>query len=214
VAAAAQHTSETSFRFETRLVSGDTDIRAEGAVAAGAESAVVRATTPLPDLAVEGDGGDLEVRLDGDTVYVSIGSVLGPGLRPEGAEWLALDLRDGGYADRLLQSVLERVRDLDPTQALDRLEEADNEVVEDGSEEVRGEPTTRYRFGADVDADVDVAGRAWVDGEGRLRRLELSEGGTTATVDLFDFGTEVDVEPPPAAETTTVDRWLREGLGG
>lgn len=59
----------------------------------------------------------------------------------------------------------------------------------------------------------------WIDAEGRLRRMRFAldvakltagagtsgapaEGAMTITVDLFDFGTSVDVKAPPAAEVS------------
>jgi hypothetical protein len=59
----------------------------------------------------------------------------------------------------------------------------------------------------------------WVDGDGRLRRLEYEmelsdvDGARVAvgvTMELYDFGVEVDVVAPPADETTD----LFELLGG
>lgn len=65
----------------------------------------------------------------------------------------------------------------------------------------------------------------WIDEEGRLRRqrqrLDLSQatgaapaqGGTvTTTVEYFDFGIDVDVQPPPADQVTDLQEL--QGAGG
>lgn len=57
-------------------------------------------------------------------------------------------------------------------------------VTEVGAEEVDGVATTRWRAGT-----VDV----WLDGQGRLRRLEDGRG---AVVEVGDIGVALEVEPP------------------
>jgi len=213
VAAAGERTAAEAFRFETVVEGMGEEIRAEGSVAAGADSAELVTTTPLPDLGQD-EGGQVEVILDSGRLYVSLDGVLDPSMRPDGAAWLALDLEGGGYSDRILRSLVEPLREADPSRALDLLDTVTEEVVEDGDEEVRGEPTTRYRFRAQLDGSPEVDGRAWVDAEGRLRRLELTEEDVTATLELFDFGADVEVDPPPADDVITLDRFVQEGIEG
>ena len=213
VAAAAERTAAEAFRFETVLREGNEEVRAEGSVEAGADSAELVTTTPLPDLG-QGEDGQVEVVLDSSRLYVSLDGLLEPSARPDGAAWLALDLDGAGYTDRLLRSVVEPLREVDPSRALDLLGTVTEEIVEDGDEEIRGEPTTRYRFTAQLEESPEVDGRAWVDAEGRLRRLELREADVAATLELFDFGADVRVDPPPADDVITLDQVLQEGLEG
>ena len=42
----------------------------------------------------------------------------------------------------------------------------------------------------------------FVDGDGLVRRLALASGGERVSVDFWDFGTDVDVQAPPAADVT------------
>ena len=117
----------------------------------------------------------------------------------------------------------------DPTASFQALKAASAGVTKVGAEQVRGEDTTHYRGTFDETAALaKVSGAAkdlltaafkgsdvtavpfdaWVDGQGRLRRvvqtLTLSPGGssvkTTSTTEVFDFGSAVQVSAPPAAQ--------------
>lgn len=64
----------------------------------------------------------------------------------------------------------------------------------------------------------EVPTEVWVDDEGLVRRQQLTyrntrfgpgqEGDMTLTMELYDFGVEVDVEPPPADEVTDIGELL------
>jgi hypothetical protein len=111
-----------------------------------------------------------------------------------------------------------------PTDVLTRVLLASDENEEVGTEEVRGAETTHYRARVDLkklvkqlpaaerpEGDVVqlwgsrfVPVEIWIDDESRLRRItieqrEHEEDGNpamTTTVELFDYGVEVDVQPP------------------
>jgi hypothetical protein len=117
-----------------------------------------------------------------------------------------------------------------PTDVLNRVLLASEGTEKLGKEQVRGEETTHFRAGVNLNelvkqmpADqrlpddllwqfggpvfpVDI----WIDGDSRLRKIVISRpatadddrrtSGLTTTVELFDYGVEVDVEPPPADE--------------
>lgn len=107
----------------------------------------------------------------------------------------------------------------DPAQSLTFLSGV-VDARETGEQELRGEPTTRYEgvidpalvsaeHGGEVlrQAGVEeIPFKAWIDGDGRLRKLELSvRGGSPSSearvrivFELWDFGTEADIRPPPA----------------
>jgi hypothetical protein len=113
-----------------------------------------------------------------------------------------------------------------PTDVLTRVLMASEGNEELGQEDIRGEQTTHYRarvnleelvkqvpanerppdelmqqFGGPV-IPVDV----WIDGESRLRKIvirrpkiaedDFSGPALTRTVELYDYGVEVDVQPP------------------
>ena len=62
------------------------------------------------------------------------------------------------------------------------------------------------KAGGPIVADV------WIDGEGMTRRLQMKlplavaglNASTTVQMDLYDFGTKVDVQPPPASEVRDI----------
>jgi hypothetical protein len=93
-----------------------------------------------------------------------------------------------------------------------------------GEGEERGEPVKRYsalldvqriaRRGADARTDLDYYWPEWetegvpfqiaLDSEGRIRRAELVlTDGEELTVELFDYGVEVDATPPDASKVLT-----------
>lgn len=114
----------------------------------------------------------------------------------------------------------------DPVELLDGLRHVTGEIEETGEENVRGTPTTRYELVADLTAGDEerfgahltaVPGTVWLDADQRIRRLaytiEVPEhepaddgrgrptgtvGTVTMTVELFGFGSDVDIVPPPA----------------
>ena len=48
----------------------------------------------------------------------------------------------------------------------------------------------------------------FVDGDGLVRRLTLTYGGERISVDFWDFGADVDVQAPPAADVTDATQLL------
>jgi hypothetical protein len=175
-------------------------------------------TTHLPpELASFFGSSTVRTIIDGDTTYT---------YRPE---WSAWEVSDSGAPSDGSQTELDVFVELvpdDPTQILDFLEPgADVEKV--GEESSFGTETTHYRATVDVDALVDhapahvqetvraAAGTleednaltidVWVDDEGLMHRLALrgqlgGVGNVAMTVDLYDFGTEVDVKVPPPSK--------------
>jgi hypothetical protein len=122
-----------------------------------------------------------------------------------------------------------------PTDVLTRVLETSeqNEVL--GQEDVRGAETTHYRARVSVAKlieqlpEVDrpkgdfaeswggpfVPVDLWIDDDSRLRRIAIhqredAEHGNpamTLTANLYDYGVEVDVEPPPPDETISQDEF-------
>jgi hypothetical protein len=84
--------------------------------------------------------------------------------------------------------------DIDPRTLLTELQKRADEVGVVGKEDVRGVETTRYHMTSEEYSDepVDI----WVDRDGLVRRVR-SPG---ISIEFFDFGAELGIEPPPADE--------------
>jgi outer membrane lipoprotein-sorting protein len=166
-----------------------------------------RFTMSFPDS--EDAPGSLEVIFAGGTMYMSVegsGDFLGAGL-PAGKKWLAVDLDAAEQADL---GDFAALYSGDPTRILEELE-ASSDFEEVGREEVRSVETTRYR-GTVEDGPIDV----WIDDNGLLRRFQFTDEPTasetsTVTVELFDFGADVDVEPPPDDEVMRMSELFSGG---
>lgn len=130
-----------------------------------------------------------------------------------------------------------------PTAFLDQLRDAEAEVTELGTEEVRGVETTRYRLLVDLaalSADVteeeraeleegigglertDVPIEIWVGEDGRLYRYSMeldaatqggAPGAAAVRFEFFDHGADVEITPPPADQVTPLED-LGGSLGG
>jgi hypothetical protein len=109
-----------------------------------------------------------------------------------------------------------------PTDVLTRVLLASDETEKLGKEDVRAVETTRYRAKVDgrkllqqmqrsdrLHTPEEVRGdrffpvELWIDDESRVRRIRLREGAAAnesmvMTIEFFDYGVEVDVQPPPA----------------
>ena len=148
---------------------------------------------------------DVEVVYADGALYLRLSGVAGllSGLTSGGKDWLRVDLA----AD---SDVLDEYLDLgggDPKRLLETLEAAGAfEPV--GSEEVRGVETTRYR-GTVASSRVDV----WIGADELVRRVTVRDGdGTNVELELFDFGADVEIEPPPDDEVAELGDLVQEGF--
>jgi hypothetical protein len=111
-----------------------------------------------------------------------------------------------------------------PTDVLERVLAASDGTEVLGTDKVRGVETTRYRARVDLeklvkelppgegrqDDVVEMWGtrfvpvELWIDDESRLRRITIAWAAhgqeETTTVELYDYGVQVDVEPPSVEE--------------
>jgi hypothetical protein len=130
-----------------------------------------------------------------------------------------------------------------PTDVLARAVPASDERETLGTEVIRGVEATHYRLRVDLEklvkqlppsdrpeGDVEsswgqrfVPVEIWIDDQSRLRRITIGrsakeENGTakeTTTVELFDYGVEVDVEAPPEEQLISqreLDELTDDGL--
>lgn len=179
----------------------------------------------LSKLGIKGGDGLSEVRFSGDSAFMQLGE----------KEWLKVDLASLGNSGIN-----------PPTAPLYYLRGATGTVRKVATETVRGDTTTRYAMTVDLDRSIadapsgvkddirqtirqlgtsELATEAWIDGQGRLRRLsyviDLSTlargsdssaiGGLKAVYEYYDFGVTIEVTEPPASEVTEVGRGPRSG---
>jgi hypothetical protein len=134
--------------------------------------------------------------------------------RPFGDRWLGVDL--ARLAERAPETEILRGSDI-----LDALGQV-TDVVVDGSEEIDGTTTQRYRAVIDLDALTaelppaltdavatkvggEVPVTVWIDANDLVRRVVVEagpEGEHRLQVDVTDLGVAVDVDPPPADQVT------------
>lgn len=178
-------------------------------------------TVSATDIGLAGSG-NVHVRFIRGIEYLSLDALEGgsssdtPQLA--GKKWLRLNPSDFGGDTQIGQS--------NPSAGLDALRGA-TDVTKVGRATVRGTSTTRYRAQLDLDQAVakapedqrtevtstvqalgsgTVSADVWVDGKGRVRRIKLRVGSTSAgnrgsaTFEYFDLGSQVSVEEPPAGE--------------
>ena len=91
---------------------------------------------------------------------------------------------------------------LSPVLMLGLLRDASRETARVGEENVRDEPTVHYQLTVDcqeaeIRCDDEAVVDVWIAKDGFVRRVAVDEVGTSVTMEFFDFGVPVDVEPPP-----------------
>ena len=144
-------------------------------------------------------------------------------------EWVSMDLDRLATAEGVDLSQLQAGANNDPTQVLQALRGASDDVEEVGAEEVRGVATTHYRGTMDLRKAAEQQGvdreqldrllaqvgsdtmpmDVWIDDDGRARRMRMSpptpgSTETTMTIDLFDYGTDEGIQVPPADQVTDI----------
>jgi hypothetical protein len=108
------------------------------------------------------------------------------------------------------------LQNLSPQRLLSMLRTASSETEHIGEQEVRGEATVRYRLTVECEsAQLSCAGSApvdvWIGDDGVVRRIALEDDDWTATFEFFDFGTDVDIDAPPADQVVDEDSALSSG---
>jgi hypothetical protein len=102
------------------------------------------------------------------------------------------------------------IDELRPEAILGMLRKASSETERIGREDVRGVPTVRYRLtvacdGAQLACDGMAPVDVWIDEDGLLRRIETADDVGEATIEFFDFGAAVEIEPPSEDEVIDAD---------
>jgi outer membrane lipoprotein-sorting protein len=169
------------------------------------------------DFNAGGLGGSIDAVIQGTQLYVR--SPLFADALPKGKTWLKLDLSKQASAQGL---DLTKLAAQDPAQTLARLSSLGN-VKEVGTEQVDGVDTTHYRGRLATQTAGATAGPfdVWVGkDDGYVRRMQFATGAagstpsTHLTMDLSDFGTDVTITVPSAAETADATTLNIPGLGG
>lgn len=170
-------------------------------------------------------------RVVGNALYLDTSGIAGSGLGSElgGKRWVKVDLGDDALS-RLGLDDASALGSSDPSQVLQALRGV-ADVREVGHDVVRGVDTTHYATNVDLQKAIASAPAndrndvrralgmlgsttmpvdVWVDAQGRARRMTVhadtsafgpSGSAFTMTVELYDFGATVDVQPPPADDT-------------
>jgi len=140
--------------------------------------------------------------------------------------WVKMDLEKLAKKQGYDLGAMMNANQADPSQALKMLMASSGARVT-GTDRIRGIRTTRYAFQIDferllhdnkaleqfkaVTGTSSIPAQAWVDAQGRIRRLnvQMSIGaqlGTpmtmTMTEDLYDFGVNANIVPPPDSAVT------------
>jgi hypothetical protein len=170
--------------------------------------------------------GDSEVLFDGNVTYMKW-----PLPWRHDARWL----RSGDAASDADPFDLQDRATRNPIGLLGFLTGAGNDVRVVDTENVRGVSTQHYEGTLDLQKVVDQAPaeqRAelldaldflaedepttvpfglWVDGDGVAHRLRIDEqGGSSVTIEYYDFGVPVEITPPPAEEIMSDNELMKE----
>ena len=184
--------------------------------------------------------GEMEMILEDLVMYMRFPAAITRQL-PRGKSWVRIDLREAGKELGINLEELMQVQQSDPTQSLQYLRGASDDFEEVGEEEVRGVATTHYRGTIDLrKAAEQLPGKAretferatdligtvklpfdvWIDDDGLARRMKYEQplpsargeaGAMELTMELFDFGVDVDIEPPPNNEVIDIQELIRAG---
>lgn len=173
---------------------------------------------------VAGQDIDMDVVYTFPVMYMRFPPGLLPGISAD-TPWVKIDLNElGKRAGFGSVELMQSQEQADPSQGLKYLDGI-SEVQAVGDEDIHGVPTTHYKGVVDLNALVDkhpelkpsldklmeqagisrIPMEAWIDRDGYVRQIEetfdTGAATTSMTIQLYDFGTTVDVSPPPDNET-------------
>jgi hypothetical protein len=187
-----------------------------------------------------GDSASMQMIFDGLVIYMKFPPGLGAELLG-GKSWVKMDLEALGKQQGIDLGELTQFGQTNPTQSLRFLQGASDDFEELGEEEVRGVGTTHYRGTVDLrkaaeqisesarstaERLIELMGvsklpfEVWIDDEDLTRRIKYEQplpaaagqdASMTLTMDFFDFGVAVDVEPPPAGDVVDLQELIQQG---
>jgi hypothetical protein len=140
------------------------------------------------------DLGEIEIILDGTTLYMRLPFLEGADLKP----WIEIDIEAIAEQEGLDLPSLQQLGQADPALTFAYLRAASRDTEEVGEEDVRGVETTHYRMTVElakvaeqvpeeqreemraaIQALIEATGldtvpvEAWIDGDGLIRRMDL-----------------------------------------
>ncbi len=188
----------SAFDFTLNFVDGTDDLTANGSVDLDGADPAAQLSLNVPPM------GALDVRLVGGTAYINI-----PELTPEGKFFKV-------PADQLGEFGMADVTDsLDLDTLMDQLGAGSPTITFVGAEDVNGAVTDRYDITLDPQAALDAVGETappdmdlsevvttsiWVGQDDHLAKMVLGIDGGSATVDFDNWGSDVNIEAPAAAD--------------
>ena len=194
-------TARTTMTSETAGVT----ISAEGLVDYTATTPAMRMTMQSEELGDE----PIEMILVDNVMYMQA-----PDL---GGKYLSMDLDEPGNPLGPMMT-----DSMDPSKQAEMMRAGLESVTFVGEEDVDGESMERYSATLDPSAALEgmqgmegvpksmmpeqMQSDTWFDDDGRVRRMVIDMGDLGSTdMRMDDWGTEVDIEAPPAGQVTTMD---------
>ena len=188
-----------------------------------------RMTVDMSGLAGGQIAGEMEMIFDELVFYMKLPEEIAREI-PFGKTWIKFDLAQLGEQEGIDFQELMQLSGTDPSQTLDLLLAASEDFHEVGDEEVRGDPTTHYAGTIDLSkvaeealpearetyrrllelsVQTKIPVDVWIDEDGLTRRVQYEQtmpdrSTMNLTQEYYDFGVEVDVEPPPDDEVLDV----------
>jgi hypothetical protein len=167
-------------------------------------------------------------------MYLDMGNFPGAANKlPDGKHWLAISfdaLKDKTGID--YQQLLDQAQQSSPTQGLQYLQGLSGDVTTVGDDTVNGEHAVHYRasidysklgdnldsFPADVRSHLNALGPVpvdvWINDDDQAVKVHMAldgammglpgAGSVDMTMEMSDFGAPLDVQAPPADETTDI----------
>jgi hypothetical protein len=205
----------------------------------------------IPGLSALPGGGTGTIRLIFQYPVIYMNMPLLASRLPAGKTWLKLDIAKAAKSIGIDSSQFSSLNQTDPTQFLGYLRGSSGNVTTVGQESLHGVATTHYRAtlelskilehlsGGQRDAAKGVLAKlgnanaipvdVWVDGQDRLRRMQMliSTGAATGsstgafpsisgtiTIDFTSYGPVPPIVPPPASEVFDASALAGAGLSG
>ena len=158
--------------------------------------------------AIPGAGamGTMTAVVDGTVIYMKFPAEIAAQI-PGGKAWVKIDMAAVGEQAGVDFAQLMQASQSDPTQALQYLRGASDDIAEVGEEQVRGVDTTHYRGTVDlrraaaqyegpqreaIESAIDLIGVAtmpldvWIDDDGRARKMRYSQDMSKASSGAVD----------------------------
>lgn len=183
------------------------------------------------EMTMPGEDGPTTIRMIGTTIYTQLPESQ---RQADGKSWIKMDM--AAIGEMAGMDVTKQFEDMDPAKQVKTLLATEG-VKAVGEETVNGAATVHYTVNAplstylgQLDAETRKNAEAeltkngvtevkidlWVDEQYQPRRAHVVMGVMSdLTIDYTDYGKPVNVEEPPASETTDLAQMLEElkGLG-